>query len=553
MTQEPVPVGGTVAFGDNHMPIPGTYTPPATQPSNNSNGGYSSDPNGLIAPMQPRANYDYEPSLVTEKSVDAIQAKKLEEAQAEISNLNNYYTTLANESKILGEKNARSTNSISVLSGLGGSSEAASAAASTAKANSNELAKIESQRAVAIGGLLSNIRASAVEEAKQSRLEARQSLEDRAAYREKAQSEATNHLALLAKANSGATLEGIKATLTPEEYNYIVKNAGGEAIAKAILFENRPQDTIVGKVEFIGGQAVQQIQKPDGSYAFEKVPLPEGVSPNALVEKTQNGLLYSNDGGNTWKKVFGPGENGSTSSGTGTSTGGSDKYSSDLDAIIGNTVATISSKFGQEQFQAQIAKARNDADKISTVASVVLKNAPADVKTDFSKQAIAVSSIDKAIKLLDDKTQTGAINSKKQYLFNLAGKDYDPNLAAISAYITAAIQPYRSSVTGAAWGDQEEAEYQSLFGSINYSPTELKNRLTRVKDILKAKSAQGLNAYVNPLDTYANPFASPAQQSSSYMSPAQGMVTVYSIKTGQPAQVPQDKVQAALSSGLFRQ
>jgi DNA-binding transcriptional MerR regulator len=187
------------------------------------------------------------------------------------------------------------------------------------------------------------------------------------------------------------------------------------------------------------------------------------------------------------------------------------QFGSDLDAIIGNTLATIGTKFGQEQFQAQVSRSRNDADKIATVASVVLKGAPAEVKRDFSNQAAAIKSIDKAIALLDEKTRTGVINNAKQYVFNVFGKDYDPNLAAVSSYITGAIQPYRNSVTGAAWGDQEDAEYASLFGSTKYSPTELKSRLTRVKEIMKDKSAQGLNVYVNPLDTYANPFVGGSQ------------------------------------------
>lgn len=185
---------------------------------------------------------------------------------------------------------------------------------------------------------------------------------------------------------------------------------------------------------------------------------------------------------------------------------GGNAFASDLDAIIGNTLATIPSKFGQEQFQSQISRARNDADKISTVAAVVLKGAPAQVKSDFGNQAIAVSSIDKAIKLIDEGTKTGIIKNGIQYTYNVFGKDFDPKLAAINSYITSAIQPYRSSITGAAWGDQEDQEYAQLFGSTKYSPEELKNRLVRIKDIMKNKSVVGLNAYVNPLDTYANPF-----------------------------------------------
>ncbi len=184
------------------------------------------------------------------------------------------------------------------------------------------------------------------------------------------------------------------------------------------------------------------------------------------------------------------------------------QYADDLDAIIGTTLSTIGSKFGQETFSKQLARTRNEADKLNLVASQVLKNSDAATKSDFRNQAIGVSNIEKAIAELDAGTKTGVINNAGQYLFNVFGKDFDPRLAKINGYITSAIQPYRNSVTGAAWGSQEDSEYQSLFGSTKYSPAELRQRLVQVKEILKAKSAEGLNAFVNPLGYYDNQFAS---------------------------------------------
>ena len=211
-----------------------------------------------------------------------------------------------------------------------------------------------------------------------------------------------------------------------------------------------------------------------------------------LYAKTASGGVLSNK---TLGKI--------TSGGT-----GSGKFENDLDAIVGNTLATIPTKFGQEQFTAQINRARNDADKIATVASIILKGQPAEVKRDFGNQAIAVSNIDKAIALIDSGVKSGFLNNAKQYSANFFGKDYDPSLAQVNTYITSAIQPYRSSITGAAWGDQEDAEYAQLFGTTKYAPAELKQRLSTLKEIMKSKSATGLNAYVNPLDTYGNVFAS---------------------------------------------
>lgn len=185
--------------------------------------------------------------------------------------------------------------------------------------------------------------------------------------------------------------------------------------------------------------------------------------------------------------------------GTGGGNGGGGTYANDLDALIGNAVNTISTKFGQETFKNSISKARNDADKLSTIATVVLKNSPAPIREDFVNQTVGIAQIDKAIKMLNTGTESGVLNSGAQYTFNVFGKDFDPKLAQLNQLIVSAIQPYRNSVTGAAWGTQEEAEYQALFGSTKYSPAELKKRLEGVKQIMKDKTTTALNAQVNPL------------------------------------------------------
>jgi hypothetical protein len=187
------------------------------------------------------------------------------------------------------------------------------------------------------------------------------------------------------------------------------------------------------------------------------------------------------------------------------STTASGQYKTDLDALIGNAKSTISTKFGQEDFVNNISKARTDADKINTIATIVLKNSPAPIREDFVNQTVGLKQIDKAIALLETGVKTGALNNATQYTYNLAGKDYDPKLAQLQQLIVSAIQPYRNSVTGAAWGNQEESEYQSLFGSTKYSPAELKQRLEGVREIMKDKTTNALNAQVNPLGTN-NPF-----------------------------------------------
>jgi len=188
-------------------------------------------------------------------------------------------------------------------------------------------------------------------------------------------------------------------------------------------------------------------------------------------------------------------------SGMSSNVGGSKTYANDLDAFIDNVVNLIPTKFGQETFKTSMAKARTDADKIRTAATVVLKNSPAPVKEAFANQAVGMKEIDKAIALLDEGVKTGAVVNGKQYAYNVVGKDFDPKLAAINAHIVGAIQPYRNTVTGAAWGTQEDNEYASLFGSTKYEPRELKERLQRVKEIMQEKSVQGLSSQVDPFST----------------------------------------------------
>lgn len=186
------------------------------------------------------------------------------------------------------------------------------------------------------------------------------------------------------------------------------------------------------------------------------------------------------------------------------------EYANDMDALVGNITAMIPTKFGQQQFQKQILSARNDADRLGLVAGQVLKAQPAEVRRDFANQAVGLSEIDRAIKLLDEGTETGVLQAGAQYVYNLAGKDYDPKLAEINQHLISAIQPYRNSVTGAAWGTQEDAEYAQLFGSTKYSPDEFKARLEVVKEVLKNKSAATLNAFANPMGVGENQFASGA-------------------------------------------
>jgi len=300
----------------------------------------------------------------------------------------------------------------------------------------------------------------------------------------------------------GLANKGIVTTIkeTAEALKNIVP-AGLDELVKTIRTNGAPQDVIqkvlssgdINSAYESAGEFASGGTGIIGEYNFYKA---------QALSKGQNPVdfnTYQNLDANRKISIAKAGASSSSGVGGGSSTG--IQYKNDLDALIGNAKSTIPTKFGQEDFASNIARARNDADKINTIATVVLKNSPALVREDFINQTVGIKQIEKAIALLDTKVKTGAINNATQYTYNLVGKDYDPKIAELQQLITSAIQPYRSSVTGAAWGTQEEKEYQSLFGSTKYSPAELKQRLEGVKEIMKDKTTTALNAQVNPLGT----------------------------------------------------
>lgn len=193
-------------------------------------------------------------------------------------------------------------------------------------------------------------------------------------------------------------------------------------------------------------------------------------------------------------------------------------FGNDLDLLTAQaeTIAGQTGKFALENFQSNMKRARNEADRLNLIASTVLQGAPAAVSQDFANQTDGLRNINRALALLDEGVQTGAIPATKQYLFNIVGEDYDSELTEVKQAITAALQPYRSSITGAAWGRQEDDEYASMFGTTKYSPEELRTRLEGVREVLIGKTSGALNTYVNPLNTSTDYFTPQLQTGFNY-------------------------------------
>lgn len=497
---------------DTTKPIGSNFTIPSI------NNSYETDPDHLAAQEVNKKLLRGEDIVDT----SAIRSKTLADFQDRINAINQVYAGKLAEAQQQGVGRVGQTTSVLANRGLAGSARGGAIAEGTLTQNRQIEDAINAEKSAAISAIYSDVNSTAQAEAERRR----QAIEGGAkSYIDFIKNQETTKKENIGNVAGAFLAQGIDpSTMTPDEL---------KGIADKLK---------VSTVDIISAYKQKQYERQQADIK---------ANPNKELSQGEALYVFNPETGKYEQQGYNPKTSiAKSTTGAGTGTGTSGAYKNDLDAIIGNTVATIPTKFGQAQFQTQLSKARNDADRISLIGSVVLKNAPAPVKQDFANQSIAVSNIDKAIAEIDKGAKTGFINSKLQKGFNVIGKDYDPSLSAIASYITSAIQPYRNSVTGAAWGSQEESEYQQLFGSTAYSPAELKQRLTRLKEIMKDKSAQGLNVYVNPIETYANPFTSSTQNTEI---PNTNTVTVYSIKTGQPAQIPADKVQQALSSELFRQ
>lgn len=426
-------------------------------------------------------------------------------AQKEITALNQYAKESLDALRPRQEERLRETSSVNTLTGLAGSTEANRTTEKTVAINKKEDDLIRAETAANVQKILSNVRSQALELEQSERTNARLDSAEARAAKAASTAEAVTNVTTLSQA--GVNADAFKAQ-DPEAYAAMAAQVGGEEMLKAMFTLNRPVDQVLDK-RIEGGKYVIAYQNPiDGKVRIESVDLGLPVGYTKTIDAGNRILAIPDnwDGDPSKLVTINKGLTPSQSASAAGSSGGGGAYTNDLDAIVGATEAIITSKFGQETFRKQMAKARNEADKINLVASVVLGKADSATKTDFTNQAVGINQIDKAIKMLDEGAKTGVLQAGAQYAFNLAGKDFDPKLAQINQLLTSAIQPYRNSVTGAAWGTQEDGEYQMLFGSTKYAPEELRQRLVGVKDILASKSAQALNSYVNPMGLYGNEF-----------------------------------------------
>jgi hypothetical protein len=213
---------------------------------------------------------------------------------------------------------------------------------------------------------------------------------------------------------------------------------------------------------------------------------------------------YQNQDANRKKSIAKAGVSGGGSGTGGFTPSGGTGANAVTDSLF-NIVRVNSNSATLPILESSYKNAKTTGEKLDVIA--VAAKIPAAQKQDITAVKNAMNNVDRAIAELDNGAKTGLINSKAQYAANAFGKDYDPALQKVGSYITAAIQPYRNEVTGAAWGGQEDGEYQNLFGSTKYSPTELKARLSTLKEILASKAANTISTNIAPAGDYSQMFS----------------------------------------------
>jgi len=165
-----------------------------------------------------------------------------------------------------------------------------------------------------------------------------------------------------------------------------------------------------------------------------------------------------------------------------------------LAEAVSNKLGSVAAK---NSFLNQYNKAKTDEDRLKILASNVVL--PAPIKEGIIQNSQVVRSLNGVLGLLDSGVKTGLLKAGESYIANKFGSGADKQVENIKSQLITAIQPYRNKVTGAAWGTQEEAEYQALLGSIKFSPEDLRNKLNVFKQTLASQSQAAIMAGIDPL------------------------------------------------------
>lgn len=425
------------------------------------------------APMQ------YNSPTTTAEQEAQIRQQTMQRFQSEIDNTNRYYDQLLAQAKVDGANLLGQASAVQARRGMLGSNVGAAIDASGDAANRRVEASVQSQRDSAIASIMNNGATAVNNDIKLAREAASRGY---AAWLDHASGQATRETA---RATTAAKVL-LEKGLDPTSDSALLKQiADAYQIDPSTVLSAYHDENLAKKTQDLK-DAYQKAQTDALAVKDRYQTVTDGTQLFDLV----TGKMVANN-----QKDFAPAKS-KAAAGTGTYSSGG-VYKSDLDALIGRVRTTIAAKNQRDAFDGAISKARNEDDKLRTIASNV--PLPAQVKVDINKTIQAIPFIDSAIAEVKHGADTGVLQASKQYAYDIAGHNYDPALTKMNQYITVAKQQYRNAITGAAWGAQEDAEYNALFGSTKYDPASLQARLEGIKDIFRRQVLTSISAAADPL------------------------------------------------------
>ena len=213
------------------------------------------------------------------QTADQIAEGKRRDAQALIDSTNRQYDTQVADAKVAGQDRTNQNNSISVLSGLMGSTEAVRTDQAVSTANQKAIDAVNQKRALDLQGIYTKISSDAQTEAQQQKQDATSSAKDIVARRADVQAKAVDNIKQMA-AGGLVDFESFKSSpQNAQVYQHALDSVGGsEDALKAIFAINRPQDQIVGTPTRVGDHFVQAYKNPiTGKVSFDTINLPGGL------------------------------------------------------------------------------------------------------------------------------------------------------------------------------------------------------------------------------------------------------------------------------------
>lgn len=133
-----------------------------------------------------------------------------------------------------------------------------------------------------------------------------------------------------------------------------------------------------------------------------------------------------------------------------------------------------------------------------------------DAQLDRRNTIDALTEMKSALNEYESTTgDTNILTGGIENVANKIGQTSDPRLAAIKTRIVQATQKYRNAITGAAWGDQETAEYKTLFPSITNTNKLNSTIIDTMIPLLKNNERNAIGLFLGGSDVYDSIFSDP--------------------------------------------